>query len=162
MESYGEPEQTKTLQSALVILLPLVDKNLLLESMQYLHVLEKQCGKLFFYNDTSNWGTPAEWDAEKVAAAIEVAPTEGGSVESFSIWISNLHNNGATLNIGWDTSRIAIPFEVPTVAKASASIEEVMKNNPKHRDYYSAAVYYLQEGQGFKSSQRMDCKGSRR
>ena len=80
----------------------------------------KAMWEVIFYNDTSNWGTPAEWDAEKVAAAIEVAPTEGGSVESFSIWISNLHNNGATLNIGWDTSRIAIPFEVPTVARVIA------------------------------------------
>jgi len=120
----------------------------------------KAMWEVIFYNDISNWGTPAEWDAEKVAAAIEVAPTEGGSVESFSIWISNLHNNGATLNIGWDTSRIAIPFEVPTVAKASASIEEVMKNNPKHRDYYSAAVYYLQEGQDLNQAKEWIAKAA--
>mgnify|MGYP003705993245 FL=1 len=120
----------------------------------------KAMWEVIFYNDISNWGTPAEWDAEKVAAAIEVAPTEGGSIESFSIWISNLHNNGATLNIGWDTSRIAIPFEVPTVAKASASIEEVMKNNPKPRDYYSAAVYYLQEGQDLNQAKEWIAKAA--
>lgn len=118
----------------------------------------KAMWEVIFYNDTSNWGTPSDWDAGKVSASVEVAPTEGGSIESFSIWISNLYNNGATLNIGWDTSRVAIPFEVPTVAKASASIKEVMKNNPKHRDYYNAAVYYLQEGQDLNQAKKWIAK----
>jgi len=42
---------------------------------------------------------------------------------------------------------VSVPFGVPTVAKATASIQEAMKNDPKDRDYYNAAVYYLQEGQ---------------
>ena len=42
---------------------------------------------------------------------------------------------------------VSVPFGVPTVAKATASIKEAMKNDPKDRDYYNAAVYYLQEGQ---------------
>jgi tetratricopeptide (TPR) repeat protein len=58
-----------------------------------------------------------------------------------------LHNNGGTLNIGWDTTKVSLPFGVPTIAKATVSIQEAMKNNPKDRDYYNAAVYYLQEGQ---------------
>lgn len=107
----------------------------------------KDLWEVFFYTDTENWGTPAEWDASKVAATVEVAPTTGGNIESFSIWISNLHNNGATLNMGWADTRVALDFGVPTVAKATASINEALKGEPKHRDYYSAAVYYLQEGQ---------------
>jgi len=51
------------------------------------------------------------------------------------------------LNIGWSTTMVSVPFGVPTVAKATASIQEAMKNDPKDRDYYNAAVYYLQEGQ---------------
>ena len=107
----------------------------------------KALWEVFFYTDTDNWGTPSEWDANKVAATVEVEPTNGNDIETFSFWISNLHNNGATLNIGWGDTRIALPFGVPTVAKASASIEKTLANDPKHRDYYSAAVYYLQEGQ---------------
>lgn len=108
--------------------------------------------EVFFYTDTDNWGTPGSWEAEKVAATVEVVPTEVSAMESFSIWISNLHNNGATLNLGWDTTKIAIPFGVPTIAKATASIQSALKQDPKHRDYYSAAVYYLQEGQDLKQA----------
>ena len=107
----------------------------------------KEQWEVFFYTETENWGNPAEWDAAKVAATVEVAPTTGKNIESFSIWISNLHNNGATLNIGWADTQVSLDFGVPTVAKATASINEALKGEPKHRDYYSAAVYYLQEGQ---------------
>ena len=107
----------------------------------------KEQWEVFFYTETENWGNPAEWDAAKVAATVEVAPTTGKNIESFSIWISNLHNNGATLNIGWSDTQVSLDFGVPTVAKATASINEALKGEPKHRDYYSAAVYYLQEGQ---------------
>ena len=103
--------------------------------------------EVFFYTATDNWGTPAEWDASKVAATVETDALTAKSMESFSIWISDLNNNGATLNIGWDTKHVALPFAVPTVAKATASINEALNKDPKHRDYYSAAVYYLQEGQ---------------
>ena len=118
---------------------------------------EKQW-EVFFYTATENWGTPADWDASKVAATLEVETKETGTIESFTIWISNLNNNGATLNIGWDTKRIAMPFGVPTVAKASASIKETLKNKPKHRDYYNAAVYFLQEGQDLKKAKEWIAK----
>lgn len=107
----------------------------------------KEQWEVFFYTDTDNWGTPGAWEADKVAATLEIVPTKVDSMASFAIWIADLTNNGATLNLGWDTTKISIPFGVPTVAKATASIQEALKDDPKHRDYYSAAVYYLQEGQ---------------
>ncbi|MDB4643119.1 DUF2911 domain-containing protein [Flavobacteriaceae bacterium] len=107
----------------------------------------KNMWEVIFYNEITNRGNPADWDVSKVAATIEVVPSETKSIESFSIWISSLHNNGGTLNIGWDTTKVSLPFGVPTIAKATVSIQEAMKNNPKDRDYYNAAVYYLQEGQ---------------
>lgn len=112
----------------------------------------KDLWEVFFYADTENWGTPSEWEASKVAVTVEVVPTYGGDMETFSIWISNLHNNGATLNLGWADTRVALPFGVPTVVKATASIEEALNNSPKHRDYYNAAVYFLQEGQDLKQA----------
>lgn len=107
----------------------------------------KEQWEVFFYTDTDNWGIPGAWEADKVAATLEIVPTKVDSMASFSIWIADLTNNGAILNLGWDTTKISIPFGVPTVAKATASIQEALKDDPKHRDYYSAAVYYLQEGQ---------------
>ena len=103
--------------------------------------------EVFFYTDTDNWGAPAEWDASKIAATVEVTPQETSTVESFSIWFSDLTNNDGVLNIAWEKTKLPIKVDVPTVQKAMASIKKVLSNNPKDRDYYSSAVYYLQEGQ---------------
>ena len=103
--------------------------------------------EVFFYTDTENWGAPAEWDASKVVATVEVTPQETATVESFSIWFSDLTNNEGVLNIAWENTKLPIKIAVPTVQKAMASIKKVLSNNPKDRDYYSSAVYYLQEGQ---------------
>lgn len=107
----------------------------------------KTSWEVIFYSDASNWGNPKKWDDEKVAASIKVTPMEVKQViESFSIWISDLNNKGAILNIGWDTTIVSIPFTVPTIEKATASIMEELQKDPKHGDYYKAAVFYLQEG----------------
>ena len=99
-----------------------------------------------FYSDTENWGTPREWDEAKVAAKTNVKsyPMEY-NVESFTMDISNLSNSGATLAILWEKTYVAVPFEVPTDATVTASIEKVM-NGPSANDYYASAVYYSNEG----------------
>jgi len=109
--------------------------------------------EVFFYSSTDNWGTPDLWEASKVAAAIEVIPTIGNDIETFSIWFSNVHNNGAILNLAWADTRIALPFGVPTKTKVIESIKKELKKNPNRRtlekkadDYNNAAVYYLEEG----------------
>ena len=105
-----------------------------------------QMWEVFFYTDSENWGTPQEWDAEKVAATVE-APVKSSSetMESFEIWISDLNNNGAQINMGWEDQYISMALEVPTRKKAMASIEKTLSGEPKANDYYSAASYYLQE-----------------
>ena len=55
----------------------------------------KATWEVFFYKETTNWGTPGAWDAAKVAATVEVAAVDTDNIESFEIWISKLHNNGA-------------------------------------------------------------------
>ena len=100
---------------------------------------------VFFYTDTKNWGTPREWDETKVAASITVeANPIPFDVETFAIDFNNLSNNGAHLEIYWERTYVAVPFTVPTVKKAVASIEAAMAG-PSANDYYGAAVYYLQE-----------------
>lgn len=103
--------------------------------------------EVIFYADTENWGTPQNWDASKVAATVktEVFPMEM-PVETFTMTIDDVHNNGATLGMIWEKVYVGVPFEVPTKAKALKSIETVM-NGPNGNDYYSAASYYLDEGQ---------------
>ena len=99
-----------------------------------------------FYSDTENWGTPQNWDASKVAAIVKANPSKvGEKVESFTIAISNITADGAHLEILWDNTKVAIPFEVPTDAAVTASISKVMAG-PGSDDYYAAAVYYLNSG----------------
>ncbi|MEM8509387.1 MAG: DUF2911 domain-containing protein [Bacteroidota bacterium] len=102
--------------------------------------------EVIFYTDTENWGIPQEWDASKVAATVktEVFPIET-PIETFTITIDDLHNNGATLGMMWEKAYVGVKFEVPTLEKASKSIDAVMAG-PGAGDYYAAASYYLDEG----------------
>ena len=110
--------------------------------------------EVFFYTDSENSGIPKEWSADKVAATLEVEPQKNGMVETFSIWFYNLTNNDAVLNLAWENTRLSMKIEVPTVKMAMASIKKVLANDPKHRDYYLAAVYYLNEGQDLKQAKK--------
>lgn len=102
--------------------------------------------EVVFYADTNNWGTPREWDDSKVAAktTVEVYPLPV-DIETFTITIDDLHNNGAALGIMWEKAYVGVKFEVPTLAKAQKSIETVMAG-PSANDYYSSASYYFEEG----------------
>lgn len=102
--------------------------------------------EIMFYSDASNWGTPEKLDDSKIAAKTTAQTHEiPFSVESFTIDINNLSNKGATLEFIWEKTFVALPFSVPTDEAVSASIDKVMAG-PGAGDYFSAAVYYLQEG----------------
>ncbi len=66
-------------------------------------------------------------------------------VESFTISLGDLTSNSALLGFLWEKVYVPVKFEVPTDAKASASIEKTMAGAGAG-DYFSAAVYYLNEG----------------
>ena len=100
--------------------------------------------EVFFYTDTQNWGTPENWDANKVALSTMVDPTAlGNHVETFTIGVNNLTNDSATLDISWEKTMVSIKFEVPTKKAAMASIEKVLAG-PTGNDYFSAAQYFYQ------------------
>lgn len=102
--------------------------------------------EVIFYSDANNWGTPQNWDDSKVAAKV-TAPVNkmDFDVQSFTIMLGNLTSNSAELGFIWEKTYVGVPFSVPTDTKATASIEKVMKG-PGAGDYFSAAVYYLNEG----------------
>ena len=105
----------------------------------------RQNWEVIFYTDTNNWGTPQQWDNSKVAASVsaKVMPVPF-NVETFSIAFNNFTNNGAQLEFIWEKTYVAVPFEVPTREKAFASITKTMAG-PSANDYFSAALYHLQE-----------------
>ena len=100
--------------------------------------------EVVFYSDTDNWGTPDEWNANKVAVMTNVDPISlGNYVESFTIAINNLTNDSATLDISWEKTMVSVKFEVPTQKTALASIEKTLAG-ASAGDYFSAAQYYFQ------------------
>ena len=112
---------------------------------------------VYFYADTNNWGMPANWDDSKVAAMINV-PVQKSSIptETFTMEIGDVSNNGATLHIRWENTHVSVPFMVPTESKTLANINKVLAG-PSSGDYYTAAVYYLEEGKDIaKAKEWMD------
>ena len=108
--------------------------------------------EVYFYTDTNNGGIPESWDESKVAARVTAEVyTMPVDIETFTISIDDLHNNGGTLGMLWEKSYVGVKFGVPTVEKAVKSIETVM-NGPSANDYYAAAAYYHEEGKDLKQA----------
>lgn len=102
--------------------------------------------EITFYNDPSNWGLPKMLDESKVAATVSAdVMTLPTNIETLTIGFGDLSNDSATMAIMWAKSSVSFKIEVPTAKTVSASIEKAM-NGPSAGDYYSAAVYYAQEG----------------
>lgn len=101
----------------------------------------KKSWEIYFYSDTSNWGTPREWDDSKVAASVSVNPLQMPiNVESFTITVDDLTNDGANLGIMWEKTYVGVPFGVPANETVMASIEKTI-SGPDAGDYYAAASY---------------------
>lgn len=102
--------------------------------------------EVYFYNDTSNWGTPEKWDDSKVAAqtTVEVYPMPM-NIETFTMSFDDLKNDSVMLGILWEKTYVGVPIKFGTDKTVSASIQKVM-NGPGANDYYAAAVYYLETG----------------
>tara|TARA_B100001029_G_C14998925_1_gene416787 strand:- start:159 stop:989 length:831 start_codon:yes stop_codon:yes gene_type:complete len=112
----------------------------------------KKIWEVFFY--TEDWSLPKVWDQEKIALKLEIPVKSMNQVETFSIWIGDISTDSASLNLAWENSRIEIPFSVSTDETTIASIKETMIGKPGHRDYYSAASYYLTTGRDLKQAEK--------
>lgn len=107
---------------------------------------------VMFYSDTENWGTPRNWDDSKVVATAKVDVMEiPFSIETFTIDINNITNDGGTIDLIWDKSYAGIPFTVPTDSTVSAKIDKLM-SGPGAEDYYAAARYYLEADKDIKQA----------
>ncbi|WP_264521536.1 DUF2911 domain-containing protein [Flavobacterium sp. N1994] len=100
--------------------------------------------EVIFYTDTDNWGTPENWDANKVAVLVNVDPVAlNNAIESFTINVNNLTNDSGTLDIAWEKTMVSVKFAVPTQKTAMASIEKTLAG-PSAGDYFSSAQYFFQ------------------
>jgi tetratricopeptide (TPR) repeat protein len=106
----------------------------------------KDSWKIYFYKETTNWGTPEKWEENKVALSITTPSVQlENTVETFTIQFNNLTTKSGHLSLMWDKTAISIPFQLNTVDEVVANINKIM-NGPSSRDYYGAANYYFSEG----------------
>jgi tetratricopeptide (TPR) repeat protein len=106
---------------------------------------EKDNWTLFLYSETTNWGVPEPWDTKKVVYETTLPVVQlNDVVETLTISIEKIENNGASLVIMWDKSKIALPFTVNTKDKVLASIKKTMEG-PSANDYNRSATFYYQE-----------------
>ncbi len=102
---------------------------------------------VIFYKDVNNWGLPQEWDDTKVALQVTIKPQViSNSVETLTMDVGNITNDGASLDLLWERTKISVPFSVPTKEMAMESITKTLAG-PSQGDYYSAAQYYFQSEQ---------------
>lgn len=104
--------------------------------------------EVYLYDDPTGGGTPSELDESKVAAKATASvinfPKEM-AIQSFTITVDDLTDNGANLGLLWDTVYVGVPIGVGTDAAVMKNIDNVMAG-PGAGDYYAAAVYYMNAG----------------
>jgi hypothetical protein len=101
--------------------------------------------EIFFYTETTNWGTPENWDDKKVALkTIAQVLLSNDVIENFTISLDNLQSAGATIQFAWDKTRVNVPFTLNTKDKVLSNIKKTM-DGPTANDYHQASNYYFQE-----------------
>ena len=103
--------------------------------------------EIILYADTDLWSVPRNWDETKIIfqSNFKTNMNNGKSVETFTISFDNITNNDFDLVFSWDDTYVIVPINVPTRSLVDNQIKSIMSDNPKSSDYYSAAIYYLQE-----------------
>jgi hypothetical protein len=100
---------------------------------------------IYFYTETTNWGTPDVWEDSKVALSVNATVSQTVDVvETFTIGFDQLTINSGNLIFVWDNTKVVVPFSVPTSVKMNASIDKLM-SGPSAGDYYAAAEFYFKE-----------------
>ncbi len=102
--------------------------------------------EVILYTEYQANGAPRELDESKVAARFNATPMVTSMArETFTIEVASVTNSGATIFLLWDKVRVPINFTVPTDKEVMANIERAM-SGPSASDYYTAAMYYYDEG----------------
>lgn len=108
--------------------------------------------EIIFYTDTENWGTPEKWDATKEATRFKAKVEKlDFIIESFSIDLGDLTNDGLNMAIGWEKAWVVFPIKLTTDEVVSASITKAMAG-PGSDDYYAAGRYYFESGKDLKQA----------
>ena len=89
--------------------------------------------------------TGDDYYTDKTPAAAVKTKTHntGHHVESFTISVENLTNNGATIDIAWDKTRVSVPLAVHTDKQVMAQFQK-MQEGPTAGEYYAMGNYLFE------------------
>jgi tetratricopeptide (TPR) repeat protein len=107
--------------------------------MPFTPCLAKKNGRLFF-TKIPLFGAQEDVQARVTVPSIPIRDL----VETFTLNITNLRNNGGDLEIVWEYTKVVVPFMLDTDGKVMKSIETTMAG-PAANDFNAAARYYYEE-----------------
>jgi hypothetical protein len=94
-------------------------------------------------HESTSFGSYVEMEP---AVSFMVTPKKTNhKVETFTIEISNVRDDKATIDLVWENTRVEIPLEVHTEKQVMATIDKALAG-PSMNDYYQAATYYHSSG----------------
>jgi hypothetical protein len=109
-------------------------------------VPREESWKIVFYADTSNYGLPRCWEERSVVLAFNVPVQKlDRLVESLSISIEQTSHYEASLDIAWETTRVSVPFAIPSQSNALENAAPAT-GGPSFDDYYMAAKFCYETG----------------
>jgi Protein of unknown function (DUF2911) len=98
---------------------------------------------VIIHQDKSQWGAYS-YDAANDVARITAKPESLDSlVESFTIDVSDIGSDSASLNIIWERTRVPIRIDIDVRATAVPRVEAALKA-PGRKPYFAAAMFYFE------------------
>jgi hypothetical protein len=107
---------------------------------------------VIFHKPMSQWGAYA-YDQKNDVARITAKPVATpNSIESFTIAVTDLRDESATLYLAWEKTRVPLKLELDLSSTLVPQIEAVMASDASEKPYFPAAVYYLDHGLDLKKA----------
>jgi hypothetical protein len=89
--------------------------------------------------------SPAAYKQDQDVVRVMAEPMKlKESIESFTMQFANLKPASCELLVRWENTQVALPITTDVESKVMAQIDQLM--NKDNRPYYSAALYYMDNG----------------
>lgn len=109
---------------------------------------------LILNSNLTLWGSDG-YNASEDVVRLEVEPMDlGFKMESMTINVQNLTNEGAIIALAWENVVVAMPFSVESDAQIAENMEKAL--NDAYRANRNAAEYYADKGDFEKAMKHID------
>ena len=102
--------------------------------------------------DAKDWGAYNYNAANDVARATVKPVALAHTVETFTIEVSEIRTESATLALSWEKTRVPVKIEVDVVGQLKPQVEAVMAGNAEKKPYFQAAMFNFENGGDLKKA----------